>query len=127
MKSWKRINILAVMLSLLWFTAGVLASGEIKDSLFREATTARQAAESAGAKLFAPKTYGKAIKRYQNAERKFGGGGNIDTIRSELAVATELFQNAAKVSTSASTELAAVMKTRTDAEKVDAPKYAKAL
>lgn len=127
MKSWKRINILAVMLSLLLFTAGVLASGEIKDSLFREATTARQAAESAGAKLFAPKTYGKAIKRYQNAERKFSGGGNIDTIRSELAVATELFQNAAKVSTSASTELAAVMKTRTDAEKIDAPKYAKAL
>ncbi len=127
MKSWKRINILAAMLSLLLFTAGVLASGEIKDSLFREATAARQTAESAGAKLFAPKTYGKAIKRYQNAERKFGGGGNIDTIRSELAVATELFQNAAKVSTSASTELAAVMKTRTDAEKVDAPKYAKAL
>ncbi|MFQ5759878.1 MAG: OmpA family protein [Acidiferrobacterales bacterium] len=127
MKSWKRINILAAMLSLLLVTTGVLASGEIKDSLFREATAARQTAESAGAKLFAPKTYGKAIKRYQNAERKFGGAGNIDTIRNELAVATKLFQNAAKVSASASTELAAVMKTRADAEKVDAPKYAKQL
>lgn len=127
MRSWKRINVLAAMLSLLLFTTGVLASGEIKDSLFREATAARQAAESAGAKLFAPKNYGRALKRYLNAERKFSGGGNIDTIRSELAVATDLFQSAAKVSSSASTELAAVMKTRTDAEKVDAPKYAKQL
>lgn len=127
MESRKGINTSAVILSLFLLTTGVLASEEIKDSLFREATAARQAAESARAKLFAPKTYGKAIKRYQTAERKFGSGGNIDTIRSELAVATELFQNATKVSASASTELAAVMKTRTDAEKVDAPKYAKAL
>ncbi len=63
MKSWKRINILAAMLSLLLVTTGVPASGEIKDSLFREAMAARQAAESSEAKLFAPKTYGKAIKR----------------------------------------------------------------
>lgn len=127
MKSYKRTSILPAMLSLLLVTTGVLATGQIKDSLFRQATAARQAAESAGAKLFASKTYGKAIRRYENAERKFDGGGDIDTIRSELAEATQLFQEAAKVGTSASTELGAVMKTRADAEKVDAPKFAKEL
>jgi outer membrane protein OmpA-like peptidoglycan-associated protein len=64
------------------------------------------------------------MKHYNNAKTKFDRGKNLDSIRAELADATQYFRQATAASEKASKELRSLIKTRDDAAKVKASQYA---
>jgi outer membrane protein OmpA-like peptidoglycan-associated protein len=116
----------ARLIGLLFLVAlgGANASQHTKEALFQQANGAFEAARAAQADVYAPKSYTKAIKYYRSAERKFASGQNSETVRAELALATEQFQQAVETSRAAQTEFASTLKARADAEKTKAPAHA---
>ncbi|MFQ5995331.1 MAG: OmpA family protein [Acidiferrobacterales bacterium] len=127
MHSGNRTIAWAIAVGLLLCFAAVSASEQVKTSLFQNATEALQAARAAQADLLSPKNYAKAMKHYRSAEEKYRRGRNLEAIRAELKLATTSFAKAAKASKRAQTELAALIKTRADAQKAESARYAKEL
>jgi OmpA-OmpF porin, OOP family len=64
------------------------------------------------------------MKHYSNAQARFERGRNLDSIRAELARASEYLKKATETSRLARAELAALIKTRDDAQKVNSARYA---
>ncbi len=115
--------VLGMGLTVLAVTAAA-AAGPAKEPLFREAKQAYEAAETARADFFAPRSYDRAVKAYRDAERAFLGGRDPQALRAELKLATEAFASALAASRAAQAKLAAPLKARADAERVKAPLYA---
>ncbi len=114
--------LLATGLTLLALVAA--AAEPAKEPLFHEAKRAYEAAETARADFFAPRSYDRAVKAYRDAERAFLGGRDPQAVGAELKVVTEAFAAALAASRAAQTQLAAPLKARADAERVKAPLYA---
>ncbi|MFQ6024738.1 MAG: OmpA family protein [Acidiferrobacterales bacterium] len=108
----------------LFALADASAIDRAKEAVFREAKSAFDGAQSVEASFFSPKNYAKAVKYYRSAERKFTSNQDTETVRAELALATEYFQKAVEVSTLAQTKFASALKARADGEKVQAAVYA---
>ncbi len=127
MKLMNRISTYSIAASFLLLFASAAAGQEIKSSLFAQATQARQAAEAVQARLLSPKNFSRAMKYFGAAEQKFNKGRNLESIRGDLAAATRYFTKAAQASKLAQARLSALIKTRGDAEQVQAARYANAL
>lgn len=127
MKLMNRISTYSIAASFFLVIASTSASQAIKTSLFQQALQARQTAEAVQASLLSPRNFSKAMKFYAGAEQKFKRGRNLASIRTDLAAATQNFTKATQASKRAQRQLAALIKTRGDAEKVQAARYSSAL
>ena len=61
------------------------AQNELRNTFFKEADAAKAAADTADAKLLAPRTYERGMKEYSDAELALQRGRNIETVRSNAA------------------------------------------
>ena len=113
---------LAILLLLAW--GGAFAVDQGKEALFGPAKSAFEAARSAQAEFFAPKTYEKATKYYHAAEQKFAAHEDMESVRADLAAATAQFQKALSDTKDAQAMFASTLKARADAEKVQAASHA---
>lgn len=104
--------------------AAVSAAPPLKEQLFSDATTALKEAQLAQASVYAPRTYERGIKYYRSAEERFERGRNLESIRAHVAEATTHLRQATEVSHRTRLALAALIKTRADAEKVEAARHA---
>jgi len=111
-----------VALTLLLLAAGSgYAQDELRKTFFKDADAALAAAESANAKLLAPKNYERGLKEYRDAESALARGRNIEVVRANAADATKYLRTATEKAGLASTALAQVMKSRQDAANAQAP------
>ena len=110
-----------VACTLLLFAAGAGAADELRKTFFKDADTARAAAEAADAELLAPRSWSRGVEEYEDAEEALRRGRNIEVVRSNAAAAANHFKTAAKAAGLASTALAQVMKSRQDAANARAP------
>jgi len=101
--------------------SGAFAQNELRATFFKDADAAKAAADAANAQLLAPRSYGRGMKEYQDAQNALERGRNIETVRSNAADATNHFKTAAEAAGLASTALAQVMKSRQDAANARAP------
>ena len=120
----KQVTIRSVVALLFICFANGAASQQVKESLFQDATAAFDTAKSAQAEILAPRSYTKAVKRYRSAEQKFERGRNLGTIRDDLIAATDYFKRASRASRLAQSKMATLIKTRGDAQTVEAAKHA---
>lgn len=98
-----------------------LAQGELRDTFFKDADSAKAAADAFDAELLAPRSYERGMKEYRDAESALERGRNIETVRSNAAEATSNFKTAAESARLAKTTLAQLMKSRQDAANARAP------
>ena len=98
------------------------AQDELRKTFFRDADAAKAAADSVNAKLYAPKSYGSAMKEYGDAESLLERGRNIEYVRSNAADAVRYFRTATKAAELAQTALAQAIKSRQDGANAQAPK-----
>ena len=101
--------------------AGALAQDELRATFFKDADAAKAAADAANASLLAPRSYGRGIKEYGDAETALARGRNIEIVRSNAAEAANHFKTATEAARLAGTALAQVMKSRQDAANARAP------
>ena len=120
----KQVTIRSVVALLFICFANGAASQQVKESLFQDATAAFDTAKSAQAEILAPRSYTKVVKRYRSAEQKFERGRNLGTIRDDLIAATDYFKRASRASRLAQSKMATLIKTRGDAQTVEAAKHA---
>lgn len=109
---------------LLFAYGGVFAVDQAQQALFAPAKSAFEAARSARAEFFAPRSYEKATKYYRAAEQKFAEHQDMEAVRADLAAATEQFQKALSDTKEAQAVFAPALKARADAEKVQAASHA---
>ena len=64
---------------------GVFAQDELRRTFFKDADAAKAAADAANAELLAPRSYGRGMKEYRDAERALQRGSNIEFVRSNSA------------------------------------------
>lgn len=121
----KRVTICSAVALLFICFANGAASQQVKQSLFQDATAAFEAAKSTQAEILAPRSYAKAVKRYRSAEQKFERGRSLGTIRDDLLAATDYFKQAWRASRLAQSKMATLIKTRGDAQSVQASKHAR--
>ncbi|MFQ5609971.1 MAG: OmpA family protein, partial [Woeseiaceae bacterium] len=110
-----------VLAASLGLAPDAFAQDELRDTFFREADAAKAAADAANAELLAPRSYGRGMKEYRDAETALERGRNIETVRSNAADAANHFNTATEAAQLASTALAQVMKSRQDAANARAP------
>ncbi len=94
---------------------------ELRKTFFKDVDVSRATAETANAKLLAPKSYDAGVKDYISAELGLQRGRNIEYVRNKAADAEEHFDTAAKTAGLAKTVLSQVMKSRQDAANAKAP------
>lgn len=105
--------------------AATAATGQgLRESLFQTADQRVAAAEAANAELLAPADFQSAMERYAEAEEDLARGRNIERIRSGLAEAVRLLDQAIESSEIAEITLAPLIKTREDALNANAPTFA---
>jgi len=110
--------LLALMITM---SSGAAAQDELRATFFRDADAAKAAADAANAQLLAPRSYGRGMSEYEDAEEALQRGRNIEVVRSNAADATNHFKTAAEAAQLAATALAQVMKSRQDAANARAP------
>ena len=107
--------------------SGAAAAQDLRSSLFAAADRQLEAARAVNAELLAPADYELALARYRQAEEDLARGRNIDRIRTGLAEAVRLLDQAVDTAEIAEITLASLIKTRDDALNADAPTFAPAL
>lgn len=121
-------TLLIAALACLTVAAPVQAQDNQKDALratlFEGADAALAAARDVDAELLAPTSYQRGLKDYGDAERDLERGRNLDRIRTKLARATESFNRAVEAAGIARITLASAIKTRNDAQKAEASRFA---
>ena len=122
------IRKLPELLVLIALTApGAHAQQDLRASLFAAADATVAAAREADAELLAPTDFEQALAVYAEAAEDFERGRNVDRIRSGLAEAVRLLEQAIESAEIAEITLAPLIKTRDDARNADAPTFAPAL
>jgi len=104
--------------------ANVVAQDELRATFFKDADIAKAAAEAANAELLAPRSFGRGMKEYRDAETALSRGRNIELVRSNAADAARYFDTATEAARLAATALAQVMKSRQDAANARSPELA---
>ncbi|MCH7898884.1 MAG: hypothetical protein IIC62_06015, partial [Proteobacteria bacterium] len=92
-----------------------VAQDELRATFFKNADIAKAAAEAANAELLAPRSFGRGMKEYRDAETALSRGRNIELVRSNAADAARFFDTATEAAQLAATALTQVMKSRQDA------------
>ncbi|HUF74428.1 MAG TPA: OmpA family protein [Gammaproteobacteria bacterium] len=124
--SKRRFNVTLASLALAVAAAAAMGQN-LRGSLFQTADQRLAAAEAANAELLAPSGFEDAMERYAEAEEDLARGRNIERIRSALAEAVRLFDQAIESSEIAEITLASLLKTREDSLSADAPTFASEL
>ena len=96
---------------------------DIKASLFKEADKYLQQAKQVRAELLSPTNVGEAMKFYQDADKDFQKGKNLEEIRKKLRASVAYFTKAIEATKLAEVTLANSIKGRTDAEQAGAPEF----
>lgn len=104
--------------------ANAVAQDELRATFFKNADIAKAAAEAANAQLLAPRSFGRGMKEYRDAETALSRGRNIELVRSNAADATRFFDTATEAAQLAATALTQVMKSRQDAANARSPELA---
>jgi len=110
-----------LLVALLFGAVSANAQDELRKTFFKDADAARAAAEAVNAKLLAPRSYERGMKEYNDAVVALERGRNIETVRSNAALATGHFRTATEAARLAATALAQVMKSRQDAANARSP------
>jgi outer membrane protein OmpA-like peptidoglycan-associated protein/HEPN domain-containing protein len=95
--------------------------------LFKEADTAMQAAKEAQAEVLAPKNFGEAMKRYQEAHADLNKGNNLEDIQKKLRESCDYFQKAIDATKMAEVTFPNSMKARKDAHRTESAKFSSKL
>ena len=111
------------LLPLLINTTIVLGQQDIKASLFKNADKALKDAREVKGDLLSPKNFGEALKYYQDAEKDFQKGKNLEGIRKKLNASIAWFKKAVEATKLAEVTLANSIRARTAAEQAGAPQY----
>jgi OmpA-OmpF porin, OOP family len=115
----KKVRIRTLQFILMLVVGTLLAapatSEELRTTLFAEADGLIVQAKELHADVLTPKSWGKAMERYTEAERKLEDGKNLDDIRKELKEATGHLRTAIKGTDLAKLTFAVPMKARDDA------------
>lgn len=104
--------------------ANAVAQDELRATFFKNADIAKAAAEAANAELLAPRSFGRGMKEYRDAETALSRGRNIELVRSNAADAARFFDTATEAAQLAATALTQVMKSRQDAANARSPELA---
>jgi len=104
--------------------ANAIAQDELRATFFKDADIAKAAAEAANAELLAPRSFGRGMKEYRDAETALSRGRNIELVRTNAADAARYFDTATEAARLAATALAQVMKSRQDAANARSPELA---
>jgi len=100
---------------------------DVKTVLFKEANGALKAARKAQAEVLAPKNFGEAMKRYQEAENELQQGKDLDDIRKNLSESIVYFQKAIDATKLAEVTFPNTMKSRMDAQYTESPRFSSKL
>ena len=111
------------------FMTGVLfcaisSAQDLRQTLFRDADAALDAAIAARAEILAPTSYGKAVEFYTRAEKKLERGSRIQSIEADLAKATGYLQEATKATELANVTFTTALQARDDAMSANAAEFA---
>ena len=110
------------------FLAAASAIAQDTPEAVFEAADARLAeARTANAELLSPANFERAMERYADAEEDLARGRPTDRIRTTLNEVIRLLDQAIGASEIAAVTLAAMVKTREDAENADAQTFASEL
>jgi len=99
-------------------------AADLRLTLFANVDRALQAADQAQAELLAPGSYGRATDLYRRAESTLASGGNLDSIRRNLAQAEDLFRAAASAAGAAERTFESSLRARQRAQFAAASRYA---
>lgn len=111
-----------IMLVMFTFgSAAALAQDELRQTFFKDADAALEAAKSADAKLLSPRNYERATTAYKAADQGLNRGRNIEYVRNKTAEARKYYNAATVAAELAKTALSQVMKSRQDAANARAP------
>lgn len=115
-----------VGLCVLVILAGAAAGQEatLRARLFVEADRAMAEADRSLAAVLAPSSYEQAVEHYRSAAADLERGRNLDSIRRDLAAATDLFIRASDATAIARVSLGDAIAAREDAEMAEAPRFA---
>lgn len=119
-----KLNSFIALMALLLLANAAHGQAELRATFFKDADAAKAAAEEANASLLAPRSFGRGMKEYEDAEEALARGRNIETVRSNAGDAARYFSEAAEAATLAKTALAQVLKSRQDAANAGAPELA---
>ena len=119
---WRRT--LCVIAAVAMSLAGPLQADDTRDYLFGEADKAFARAQEANAKFLSPRNFKRAFTAYQRAEQGLSRSRNLDRIRKDIDESILYFGRSVKAAKFADVTLASLIKTRTDAEKVNSMGYA---
>lgn len=117
-----RFAVLACLLVAL--AARAPAQENLRTTLFADADRALEEARAVNAELLAPAAFARGTEAYAGAEADLARGRNIERIRSSLGSAARAFTEAGEAAEIANVTLAAVIKTRADAENANAGTFA---
>jgi outer membrane protein OmpA-like peptidoglycan-associated protein len=95
----------------------------VRDQIFGETDQLLKQATDLGADLYSPKNFGKAMQHYEDAERRFERGGNLNDIRKRLNSAMESLRQAMEGSKLAAVAFTDVMAARNAAIKANAADF----
>ncbi len=119
---WRRM--LCVIAVAAMSLAGVVQADDTRDYLFGEADKAYARAQEANAKLLSPRNFERAFTSYQRAEQGLSRGRNLDRLRKDIDQSILYFGRAVKAAEFANVTLASLIKTRSDAKKVNSMGHA---
>jgi outer membrane protein OmpA-like peptidoglycan-associated protein len=127
LKNWKKAmtrHSFTALLGVLLFAAsltGQAANDTIRSNLFADADEVRQAAIEAEAALLAPRSFERAGKSYQSAEKNLARGQKVDRIRRDLDSAVVEYRKSITSAELAKVTFANMIKGRNDALAAQAP------
>ena len=114
------VKLMIVGITLIAASTG-FAQDELRNTFFKDADAAKEAADAVNSKLYAPKGYQAGMKEYRDAESLLERGRNIEYVRDNTEDATRYFREAAEAAELAQTALAQAIKSRQDAANAKAP------
>jgi outer membrane protein OmpA-like peptidoglycan-associated protein len=103
--------------------AAAQVESQLRAELFGDADASMAAANAAEASVLAPASYEDAAERYQRAADNLSRGRSLENIRSDLAEAIRLFEQAAERAEVARVSLSDSFQARLDALEAEAPAY----
>jgi hypothetical protein len=115
----------AILLTFLGATAA--AAQQQRRELFRRTDRVRADAVEARADILAPRSFGQAMRRYQEAERDLERGRDREDIENKLREARQYFEQSIEIARLGYPVLAPALEARDDAETAEAPDAAAGL
>lgn len=107
-------------LLLLSFTLLAIGQDNVRNQLFGEANQMLEQVKEKKADLYAPTSFDRAMKYYNEATADFGRGGNLEDIREKVKNAMVYFAKSLDDGKAAEVTLRSVMAARTDASSAGA-------